>query len=110
MSRNLFPLSFAAMLLSGTAMAEVPRVAVDIAPVHSLVARVMAPFQAAEARVAYRARMAQRALRRTARAIPARIDMVVARWRLGQAEMAAVLVAMLAVEGPALVAQIMAAL
>lgn len=75
-----------------------------------LVARVMAPFHAAEARVAYRARMAQRALRRTARAIPARIDMVAARWRLGQAAMAAVLVAMLAVEGPALVAQIMAAL
>jgi zinc transport system substrate-binding protein len=41
MSRKLFSLSVAAMLLSGTAMAEVPRVAVDIAPVHSLVARVM---------------------------------------------------------------------
>jgi len=41
MSRNLFPLSLVATLLAGTAMAEVPRVAVDIAPVHSLVARVM---------------------------------------------------------------------
>jgi zinc transport system substrate-binding protein len=41
MSRKLFSLSVAAMLLSGTAMAEVPRVAVDIAPIHSLVARVM---------------------------------------------------------------------
>lgn len=42
MSRNLFPLSLTATLLAGTAMADVPRVAVDIAPVHSLVARVMA--------------------------------------------------------------------
>ncbi len=74
-----------------------------------LVARVMAPFHAAEARAAHRARMAQRALRRTARAIPARIDGVAARWRLGQAAMAAVLVAMLAAEGPTLVARIMAA-
>jgi zinc transport system substrate-binding protein len=41
MSRNLFPLSLTAMLMAGTAMADVPRVAVDIAPVHSLVARVM---------------------------------------------------------------------
>ena len=46
MSRNLIPLSVgplsvAAALLGGTALAEVPRVAVDIAPVHSLVARVM---------------------------------------------------------------------
>ncbi len=41
MSRNLVPLSLAASLLAGTAIAEVPRVAVDIAPVHSLVARVM---------------------------------------------------------------------
>jgi zinc transport system substrate-binding protein len=41
MSRNLLPLSLTATLLAGTAMAEVPRVAVDIAPVHSLVARVM---------------------------------------------------------------------
>ncbi|MCU4651810.1 zinc ABC transporter substrate-binding protein [Roseibacterium sp. SDUM158016] len=41
MSRNLFPLSLTAALLAGTAMAEVPRVAADIAPVHSLVARVM---------------------------------------------------------------------
>ncbi|WP_306151976.1 zinc ABC transporter substrate-binding protein [Roseovarius sp. MMSF_3281] len=42
MSRNLLPLSFAAALLAGTAMADVPEVATDIAPVHSLVARVMA--------------------------------------------------------------------
>jgi zinc transport system substrate-binding protein len=41
MSRNLLPLSLTAILLGGTAMADVPRVAVDIAPVHSLVARVM---------------------------------------------------------------------
>ncbi len=41
MSRKLFSLSLGACLLSGTALAEVPRVAVDIAPVHSLVARVM---------------------------------------------------------------------
>jgi zinc transport system substrate-binding protein len=41
MSRTLIPLSFAASLLDGTAMADVPKVAADIAPVHSLVARVM---------------------------------------------------------------------
>lgn len=41
MSRNLVSLSVAATLLGGTAWADVPRVAVDIAPVHSLVARVM---------------------------------------------------------------------
>jgi zinc transport system substrate-binding protein len=41
MSRNLIPLSVAASLLGGTALADVPSVAVDIAPVHSLVARVM---------------------------------------------------------------------
>lgn len=43
MSRNLLPLSLAASLLTGAALAEEPpRVAADIAPVHSLVARVMA--------------------------------------------------------------------
>lgn len=45
MSRNLAPLtsaaSLAAALLAGTALADVPNVAADIAPVHSLVARVM---------------------------------------------------------------------
>ncbi|MDE0521290.1 MAG: zinc ABC transporter substrate-binding protein [Boseongicola sp.] len=41
MSRKLLPLSFAAATAGGTAMADVPSVAVDIAPVHSLVARVM---------------------------------------------------------------------
>ncbi|MEM7237846.1 MAG: zinc ABC transporter substrate-binding protein [Pseudomonadota bacterium] len=41
MSRTLLPLSLTAALLGGTALAEVPRVAADIAPVHSLVARVM---------------------------------------------------------------------
>lgn len=41
MSRKLVPLSLTATLLGGAAFAEVPRVAVDIAPVHSLVARVM---------------------------------------------------------------------
>ncbi|WP_425092176.1 zinc ABC transporter substrate-binding protein [Tropicimonas sp. S265A] len=41
MSRMLLPLSLATSLLGGTALAEAPRVAVDIAPVHSLVARVM---------------------------------------------------------------------
>ena len=41
MSRNLLSLSISAMLLGGTALADVPSVAVDIAPVHSLVARVM---------------------------------------------------------------------
>jgi zinc transport system substrate-binding protein len=37
----LVPLSVATSLLGGTALADVPRVAADIAPVHSLVARVM---------------------------------------------------------------------
>ncbi len=41
MSRYLTPLSVTATLLAGTAMADAPSVAVDIAPVHSLVARVM---------------------------------------------------------------------
>jgi len=41
MSRNLAPLSLAASLLAGTALADVPNVAVDITPVHSLVSRVM---------------------------------------------------------------------
>ncbi|RMA40618.1 zinc ABC transporter substrate-binding protein [Rhodophyticola porphyridii] len=41
MSRNLFPLSLTATLMAGTALADVPSVAVDIAPVHSLVAQVM---------------------------------------------------------------------
>ncbi len=41
MSRNLLSFSITATLLGGTAMADVPNVAVDIAPVHSLVARVM---------------------------------------------------------------------
>ena len=41
MSRNLVTLSLTATLMGGTAFADVPRVAVDIAPVHSLVARVM---------------------------------------------------------------------
>ncbi|MDX8352559.1 zinc ABC transporter substrate-binding protein [Cognatiyoonia sp. IB215182] len=41
MSRKLLPLSVTAILMGGTAMADVPNVAVDIAPVHSLVARVM---------------------------------------------------------------------
>ncbi|MEM8849543.1 MAG: zinc ABC transporter substrate-binding protein [Pseudomonadota bacterium] len=45
MSRTLPPLSVGALLAVGTAMApamaDVPRVAADIAPVHSLVARVM---------------------------------------------------------------------
>jgi ABC-type Zn2+ transport system substrate-binding protein/surface adhesin len=35
------PALVTATLMGGTAMADVPRVAVDIAPVHSLVARVM---------------------------------------------------------------------
>ncbi|MDJ0824191.1 MAG: zinc ABC transporter substrate-binding protein [Rhodobacter sp.] len=42
MSTKLLPVSLSAALLGGTAMADVPSVAVDIAPVHSLVARVMA--------------------------------------------------------------------
>ncbi|APX13670.1 zinc ABC transporter substrate-binding protein [Tateyamaria omphalii] len=41
MSRKLLYLTIYAALLGGTAMADMPRVAVDIAPVHSLVARVM---------------------------------------------------------------------
>ncbi|WP_171180078.1 zinc ABC transporter substrate-binding protein [Ruegeria sp. HKCCD8929] len=41
MSRKLLPVSIMAALIGGTAMADVPNVAVDIAPVHSLVARVM---------------------------------------------------------------------
>lgn len=48
MSRNLFYLLLTIMTPAGAALAEVPRVAVDIAPVHSLVTRVMegvgAPF------------------------------------------------------------------
>lgn len=42
MSRILLPLSLSAALMGGTALADAPSVAVDIAPVHSLVARVMA--------------------------------------------------------------------
>jgi zinc transport system substrate-binding protein len=41
MSRKLLCLSATAVLTGGAALADVPRVAVDIAPVHSLVARVM---------------------------------------------------------------------
>ena len=41
MSRKLPLVSVAAILAGGTATADVPAVAVDIAPVHSLVARVM---------------------------------------------------------------------
>ncbi|MEO1452955.1 MAG: zinc ABC transporter substrate-binding protein [Pseudomonadota bacterium] len=41
MSRKLLPLSVTAALMGGSALADVPSVAVDIAPVHSLVARVM---------------------------------------------------------------------
>ena len=41
MSRKLLTLSLTATLMGGTAFADAPRVAVDIAPVHSLVARVM---------------------------------------------------------------------
>ena len=41
MSRNLLALSVTTTLFGGTAFADVPKVAVDIAPVHSLVARVM---------------------------------------------------------------------
>ena len=40
-SRKLLTLSLTAALMGGTAFADVPQVAVDIAPVHSLVARVM---------------------------------------------------------------------
>ena len=41
MSRKLLPLSITATLMGSTAMGDVPNVAADIAPVHSLVARVM---------------------------------------------------------------------
>ncbi len=41
MSRKLVPVSLTAALMGGTAIADVPNVAVDIAPVHSLVAKVM---------------------------------------------------------------------
>lgn len=41
MSRNLASLSFAASIFAGTALADVPQVAIDVAPVHSIVARVM---------------------------------------------------------------------
>jgi zinc transport system substrate-binding protein len=41
MSRKLLTLSFTASLMGGTVLADAPQVAVDIAPVHSLVARVM---------------------------------------------------------------------
>ena len=41
MSRKLLSVSISTVLLGSTAMADVPSVAVDIAPVHSLVARVM---------------------------------------------------------------------
>ena len=41
MSRKLLPVSLTAILMGGTAVADVPNVAADIAPVHSLVARVM---------------------------------------------------------------------
>lgn len=41
MSRKLLSLSLAASLMGGIAFAEAPKVAVDIAPVHSLVARIM---------------------------------------------------------------------
>lgn len=41
MSRMLFTFGATGAMLASTALAEVPRVATDIAPVHSLVARVM---------------------------------------------------------------------
>jgi|TARA_B110000908_G_scaffold172415_1_gene239649 zinc transport system substrate-binding protein len=41
MSRTLLPLSLLTAYMAGAAHAEVPRVATDIAPIHSLVARVM---------------------------------------------------------------------
>ena len=41
MSRTLLSFSVSAALMGGTALADVPRVAADIAPIHSLVARVM---------------------------------------------------------------------
>ena len=41
MSRKLLTLSLTAALMGGAAYADTPQVAVDIAPVHSLVVRVM---------------------------------------------------------------------
>lgn len=41
MSRKLIALSLTAILMGGTGFADVPKVVADIAPVHSLVARVM---------------------------------------------------------------------
>ncbi|MDC0139130.1 zinc transporter, partial [Planktomarina temperata] len=41
MSRTLFSLCFTAVFVAGPAYADRPQVAVDIAPVHSLVAQVM---------------------------------------------------------------------
>ncbi|WP_170763546.1 zinc ABC transporter substrate-binding protein [Ruegeria lacuscaerulensis] len=41
MSRRLLPVSISAALMGGTVLADVPNVAADIAPVHSLVAMVM---------------------------------------------------------------------
>ena len=41
MSRKTFALSSIIALTAGISLAESPKVAVDIAPVHSLVARVM---------------------------------------------------------------------
>ncbi|GGL59738.1 zinc ABC transporter substrate-binding protein [Wenxinia marina] len=41
MSRNPLPLSMVTILLGGAAVADVPRVVADIAPVHALVSRVM---------------------------------------------------------------------
>jgi zinc transport system substrate-binding protein len=41
MSRKLLPVSITVALMGGTAIADVPNVAVDIAPIHSLVSRVM---------------------------------------------------------------------
>lgn len=41
MSRKLLTFSLSATLMGGVAIADVPKVAIDIAPVHSLVARVM---------------------------------------------------------------------
>ena len=41
MSRKFVSVSAVAILMCGTALADAPKVAVDIAPVHSLVSRVM---------------------------------------------------------------------
>ncbi len=41
LSRKFVPVSAIAILMCGTALADAPKVAVDIAPVHSLVSRVM---------------------------------------------------------------------